>query len=130
MNPWYFRCHSVTAQKGSEMAPWLVWWVWCWCGNTVERLHRLEGVNILKGRVRAECMEWSHVAAENTGEHRRMLGMKFYVTLNNFCKHQNFIRINPFAFFRIFFFCRITCKLHKHKQRSCLLEHKKILDTI
>ena len=25
-------------------------------------------------------MEWSHVAVENTGEHRRMLRMKFYVT--------------------------------------------------
>ena len=46
----------------------------------MERLWRLEGVNILKGRVRAECMERSHVAAENTGEHWRMLGMKFYVT--------------------------------------------------
>ena len=42
--------------------------------------YRLEGVNILKGQVRAECMERSHVAAENTGEHWRMLGMKFYVT--------------------------------------------------
>ena len=25
-------------------------------------------------------MEWSHVAVENTREHWRMLGMKFYVT--------------------------------------------------
>ena len=25
-------------------------------------------------------MEWSHLAVENTGEHQRMLGMKFYVT--------------------------------------------------
>ena len=46
----------------------------------MERLQRPEGVNILKGQVRAECMEQSHVAAENTGEHWRMLRMKFYVT--------------------------------------------------
>ena len=46
----------------------------------MERLWRPEGVNISKGQVRAECMEWSHMAVENTGEHRRMLGMKFYVT--------------------------------------------------
>ena len=45
-----------------------------------ERLRRLEGVNILKGRVRVEWVEWGHVAAENTREHQRMLRMKFYVT--------------------------------------------------
>ena len=45
-----------------------------------ERLQRPEGVNISKGRVRAECMERSHMAAENIGEHWRMLRMKFYVT--------------------------------------------------
>ena len=45
-----------------------------------EGLWRLEGVNILKGRVRAEGMERSHVAVENIGGQRRMLGMKFYVT--------------------------------------------------
>ena len=38
------------------------------------------GVNILKGRVRAEGVERSHVAAENIGEQWRMLGMKFYIT--------------------------------------------------
>ena len=37
----------------------------------------------LKGQVRAEWVEWGHVAAENTGEHRRMLGMEFYVTATN-----------------------------------------------
>ena len=42
--------------------------------------YRVEGVNILKGRVRVECVERSHVAAENIGEHHRMLRMKFYVT--------------------------------------------------
>ena len=47
-----------------------------------ERLQRPEGVNISNGWVRAEYMEQSHVAAENTGEHRRMLGMKFYITLS------------------------------------------------
>ena len=46
----------------------------------MERLWRLEGVNISKGQARAECVEQSHVAAENTREHQRMLGMKFYVT--------------------------------------------------
>ena len=45
-----------------------------------EGLQRLEGVNISKGQVRVECMEQSHVAAENIGEHRRMFRMKFYVT--------------------------------------------------
>ena len=90
MNPWYFWCCSVTAWKVPRwfhdsqgiMRPWLVWWVWCWCRNVVERLQRLEGVNISKGWVRVECMERSHVAAENTREHRRMLRMKFYVTDN------------------------------------------------
>ena len=47
----------------------------------MERLQRPEGVNILKGRVRAEWVEWGHVAAENTGEHWRMLRKKFYVTV-------------------------------------------------
>ena len=37
----------------------------------MERLQRSEGVNISKGRVRVECMERSHVAAENIGEHQR-----------------------------------------------------------
>ena len=45
-----------------------------------EGLQRPEGVNIPKGRVRAEGVERSHVAAENIGEQQRMLGMKFYVT--------------------------------------------------
>ena len=89
MYPWYFQCHSVTAQKVLRwfrdslgiICPWLIWWVWCWCGNAVERLQRPEGVNISKGRVRVECMEQSHVAVENTGEHQRMLRMKFYVTM-------------------------------------------------
>ena len=90
MNPWYFQCCSVTAWKVLRwfcdspgiMHLWLVWWVWCSHGNAAERLWRLEGVNILKGRVRAECMERSHVAMENTGEHRRMLRMKFYITID------------------------------------------------
>ena len=47
----------------------------------MERLQRPEGVNILKGQVRVECVEQSHMAAENTREHRRMLRMKFYVTV-------------------------------------------------
>ena len=47
----------------------------------MEKLQRPEGVNILKGRVRAEWVEWGHVAVENTGEHQRMLGMKFYITV-------------------------------------------------
>ena len=47
----------------------------------MEKLWRPEGVNILKGQVRAEWVEWGHVAAENTREHQRMLGMKFYVTI-------------------------------------------------
>ena len=46
-----------------------------------EKLWRLEGVNILKGQVKVEWVEWGHVAAENTREHQRMLGMKFYVTI-------------------------------------------------
>ena len=46
----------------------------------MEGLWRPEGVNILKGRVRVEGMERSHVAAENIGEQWRMFGMKFYVT--------------------------------------------------
>ena len=49
----------------------------------MERLQRPEGVNISKGQVRVECMERSHVAAENTREHRRMLGMKFYITISS-----------------------------------------------
>ena len=36
----------------------------------------------MKGQVRAEWVEWGHVAAENTREHQRILGMKFYVTLS------------------------------------------------
>ena len=88
MNPWYFRCRSVTARKVLRwfhdtpgiMHLWLVWWMWCWHRNAVEGLWRPEGVNILKGRVRAKGMEWSHMAVENIGEQRRMLGMKFYVT--------------------------------------------------
>ena len=88
MNPWYFQCRSMTARKAPRwfcdslgiMCPWLVWWMWCWHGNAAERLWGLEGVNILKGRVRVECVEQSHVAAENIREHRRMLRMKFYVT--------------------------------------------------
>ena len=47
----------------------------------MERLQRLEGVNISKGQVRGECMEQSHVAVENIRECQRMLRMKFYVTL-------------------------------------------------
>ena len=89
MNLWYFWCRSMTAWKVPRwfcyspgiMHPWLVWWVWCWCRNVAEGLWILEGVNISKQWVRAECMERSHMAAENTGEHRRMLGMKFYVTV-------------------------------------------------
>ena len=88
MNPWYFWCCSMTAQKVPRwfhdspgiICPSLVWWMWCWCGNAAERLRRPEGVNISKGWVRAECMERSHMAAKNTGEQRRMLGMKFYIT--------------------------------------------------
>ena len=88
MNLWYFQCRSVTAQKVPRwfcdspgiMHPWLVWWMWCRHGYVVEGLWGLEGVNISKGRVRAESMEWSHMAAENIGEQRRMLVMRFYVT--------------------------------------------------
>ena len=47
-----------------------------------EGLRRLGGVNILKGRVRVEGVEQSHMAAENIREQRRMLGMKFYITLS------------------------------------------------
>ena len=46
----------------------------------MEGLWRPEGINILKGRVRVEGMERSHMAVENIGEQRRMLGMKFYIT--------------------------------------------------
>ena len=46
-----------------------------------ERLWKLEGVNILKGQVGVEWVEWGHVAAENIGEHQRMLGKKFYITV-------------------------------------------------
>ena len=56
-----------------------------------ERLWKPEGVNISKGRVRVECVERSHMAVENTGEHRRMLGMKFYITIETF--------LNNFFFF-------------------------------
>ena len=45
------------------------------------KLQRPEGVNISKGQVRVECVEQSHVAAENTGEHQRMLRMKVYITM-------------------------------------------------
>ena len=31
--------------------------------------HSLEGVNILKGQLGAEWLEWGHMAAENIGEH-------------------------------------------------------------
>ena len=89
MDPWYFQCCSMTAWKVPRwfcdspgiMRPWLVWWMWCWHGNVAEGLRRPEGVNISKGRVRAEGMERSHVAAENIREQQRMLGMKFYITL-------------------------------------------------
>ena len=89
MNPWYFQCRSVTARKVPRwfrdspgiMHLWLVWWMWCWRGNAAEGLWRPEGVNISKGRVRVEGMERSHVAAENIREQRRMLRMKFYVTI-------------------------------------------------
>ena len=47
----------------------------------MEGLWRPGGVNILKGRVRAEGMERSHMAVENIGEQQRMLRMKFYVTM-------------------------------------------------
>ena len=47
----------------------------------MERLQKPEGVNILKGQVGAEWVEWGHMAAENTREHRRMLRKKFYITL-------------------------------------------------
>ena len=90
MDPWYFQCCSVTAWKVLRwfcdspgiMHPWLVRWMWCWCRNAAEGLRRLEGVNISKGRVRAEGMEWSHVAVENIAEQWRMLRMNFYVTLS------------------------------------------------
>ena len=88
MYPWCFQWHSVTAQKVPRwfhdslgiMCPWLIWWVWCWHGNVVERLWKSEDVNILKGRVGVEWVEWGHVAAESTGEHRRMIGKKFHIT--------------------------------------------------
>ena len=97
MNPWYFQCHSMTAQKVPRwfhtspgiMCPWLVWWMWCWCRNAAEGLWRPEGVNISKGRVRVEGMERSHMAAENIGEQWRMLRMKFYITICHYlwCLH-------------------------------------------
>ena len=46
----------------------------------MEGLWRPEGVNISKGQVRVEGMERSHMAAENIGEQRRMLRVKFYIT--------------------------------------------------
>ena len=119
MNLWYFRCHcSMTAWKVPRwfhdspgiMHLWLVWWMWCWCGNAAERLWRLEGVNISKGQVRVECMEWSHVAAENTGEHRRMLRMKFYITqtsLTLFSWHESHL-------FQDLQIPHPLCQLHHH----------------
>ena len=76
MDLWYFQCHSMTAWKVPRwfhnspgiMHPWLVWWMWCWHRNAAEGLQRPEGINILKGWVRAEGMERSHVTAENNGE--------------------------------------------------------------
>ena len=56
-----------------------------------ERLRRLEGVNISIGQVRVECVEQSHVAAENTGEHWRMLGMKFYVTSWKYVRKEKYL---------------------------------------
>ena len=44
-----------------------------------ERLWKPEGVNILKGQVGAEWVEWGHMAAENIKECWRMLGKKFYI---------------------------------------------------
>ena len=46
-----------------------------------ERLQKQEGINIMKGQVGVEWVEWGHVAAENIGEHRKMLRKKFYVTV-------------------------------------------------
>ena len=48
-----------------------------------------EGVNISKGQVRVECVEQIHVAVENIGEYRRMLGMKFYVTASEKADYKN-----------------------------------------
>ena len=63
----------------------------------MERLWRPEGVNISKGRVRAECMEESHMAAENTGEHQRMLRMKFYVTIGCSREQESLSKLNSLA---------------------------------
>ena len=49
----------------------------------MERLQRPEDVNILKGQVGVEWVEWGHVAVENTGEHWRMIGKKFYITVES-----------------------------------------------
>ena len=86
MCPWCFWWCSMIAQKilrwfrdsPGIMRLWLIWWVWCWHRNAAEGLWKPEGVNILKGQV---GVEWGHVAAENIGEHQRILGKKFYVTL-------------------------------------------------
>ena len=43
-----------------------------------ERLWKPEGVNILKEQVGAEWVEEGHMAAENTREHWRMIGKKFF----------------------------------------------------
>ena len=64
----------------------------------MEGLRRLEGVNISKGRVRVEGVEQSHVAAENIGEQRRMLRMKFYITFWAFTNTQQ-AQLSGFGFF-------------------------------
>ena len=61
----------------------------------MEGLWRLGGVNVLKGQVRAEGMEQSHMAAENIREQQRMLGMKFYVTT---LQHKLFYLMDKFGF--------------------------------
>ena len=44
--------------------------------------YRVQRVLIfLKGWVRAEQVEQGHMTAENNGEHQRMIGMKFYITV-------------------------------------------------
>ena len=47
----------------------------------MERLWKPEGINILKGQVGVEWVEWGHMAVENIREHRRMLRKKFYITI-------------------------------------------------
>ena len=62
----------------------------------MERLWRPEGVNILKGQVRVEWVEWGHMAVENTGEHWRILGRKFYITKYKYRNIKYFIQYIPF----------------------------------